>query len=280
MTGPPVVLRRRLAFALRDLRERTGLTIDDISRLTDIRKSSLSRFENAQAAPRVNDLRALLDALGASEAERSQLLELAREAARRGWWPSISGGISVPEWFKSYIGLESVAVELLIFDQFVPGLFQTRDYAKAVIATGRPDLAEAAGLADLRTTRQELLAERAPVIRAVLDESCLHRHVGDKAVMRGQLRRLTQLGSARNVTLQILPFARGVHSAAVGSGFLVMGFQEDPPVVYLEGYDMGHYLEGDTEVDRFRLVYDRLAKAALSARESVKVLANLADTYE
>ena len=46
----------------------------------------------------------------------------------------------LPSWFHSYLGLEAAASLIRTYElQFVPGLLQTSDYARAVVMLGHAD---------------------------------------------------------------------------------------------------------------------------------------------
>jgi len=73
------------------------------------------------------------------EAEREQVLSLARQASTPGWWQQYND--ILPRWFELYVGLERAASIIRTYEvQFVPGPLQTEEHARAVIliaAVGR-----------------------------------------------------------------------------------------------------------------------------------------------
>ena len=104
------------------------------------------------------DVADLLTLYGVSDAEeRAALLTLARDAN------TLAGGTAKATsrgWFQSYLGLESAAAVIRTYElQFVPGLLQTADYARAVILLGHGKAvqAELDRRVSLRMTRQQLL---------------------------------------------------------------------------------------------------------------------------
>lgn len=278
MTRPPVALKRRIAAELRALRERKGLTLEAAAERAEVTKSSLSRFENGHSAPKIHTMRALMALYDATEEQREELEQLTKEAARRGWSTSVFGeGASVPEWLRTYVGLEATAASLRIRNMFIPGLLQTPEYARAVIAANGNEGAELERLLRIRISRQALLREpAAPKVHVLLDEGALHRKVGGPQIMREQLVHLAQLATLPHVTLQILAFEAGAVSAAIGEGFVIMGLDPDPPLVYLESYKIGHYIEDAPHTLRFEEAFDTLAAAALSPAASTAMVAEVA----
>jgi hypothetical protein len=200
-----------------------------------------------------------------------ELLTAARKA--KNWWTGMSG--AVPKWFDLFLGLESGAVELSIFDTVVvPGLLQTREYATAVIE-GDPDLSsdQVQQLVEVRMGRQRILQSANPAyLHAVLDESVLHRPRGSGAVMRKQLEYLLEMSSQPRIDLQILPFDVGANPAQDSGAFIVMKFppemEGDPGLVYLELLTGGHYLEKPEEVAEYQRALTRLHALAASPEAS------------
>ncbi|GAB4056970.1 helix-turn-helix domain-containing protein [Catellatospora paridis] len=264
--------RRRLGVALRELRERAGMTHQQVGPALDCSPSKLSRIENGEVGVRRSDLLVLLDLYGLDDAaQRDELIELARESKRRGGWWLKYGEVSSP--YLKLIQLESEADSIRGTElMFVPGLLQTEDYARAVIRATRPQDGpdEVERRVQIRLTRQELLKqEKPPEFWTVLDEAVLHRAVGSMPVMAEQLRVLAAANELPHITVQIIPFAHGGHEAMAGA-FRILRFPDrrDPDTVYLEGFAGDIYLDDASEVSRCSLVFDHLSAAALSPRLS------------
>lgn len=264
--------RRRLGVALRELRERAGMTHQQVGPALDCSPSKLSRIENGEVGVRRSDLLVLLDLYGLDDAaQREELIELARESKRRGGWWLKYGEVSSP--YLKLIQLESEADSIRGAElMFVPGLLQTEDYARAVIRATRPQdgADEAERRVQIRLTRQELLKqEHPPEFWTVLDEAVLHRTVGSRRIMAEQLRALAAANELPHITVQILPFTHGGHEAMAGA-FRILRFPDrrDPDTVYVEGFAGDIYLDDATELTRCSLVFDHLCAAALSPQLS------------
>jgi transcriptional regulator with XRE-family HTH domain len=123
------VRERRLARSLRHLREGAGLTIEEVAEKLEMSASTVSRMETAQVGVRPRDLRLLLDIYEVSDAERDQLLQIARERRQQRWWQEYADLPNIP-----LAGLEEEASTIWQFStQLVPGLLQTEAYARAVL---------------------------------------------------------------------------------------------------------------------------------------------------
>jgi transcriptional regulator with XRE-family HTH domain len=160
---------------------------------------------------------------------------------------------SVPRWFEHYIELEAQANRINLWtNNLIPGLFQTEEYARAIMIAGRPldppsvideRLAE-------RMERQRILNRPSPpLIWAVLHESAVKQPVKSVGVTRAQFMRLVELAQRPNITIQILPFAAGEH-AGISGGFSHFVFANQPPVAFAEGRGVtGRLMDRDDELE-------------------------------
>jgi len=278
-TPSPTVRRKRLGIELRRLRERAELTCEDVGQRLECSGTRISRMETGRISVRPGDVRELLEVYGVSGAEADSLVQLAREARRKGWWHTY--GRVLPTWFEAYIGLESEAVRLRDFQSLVmPGLLQTEDYARAVLraAPHAGSSAEIDRQVALRMERQKVLSQAAPPdVWVVLSESVLRVHVGGPAIMRAQLRQLAGVAERPNITLQVLPFATVAHVHPV-SPFTMLEFPDaaDPSVVYLEHLTGSLFLENEDEVRRYRVIFDHLRAESLGTGQSADLIAQVA----
>lgn len=271
----PTVRERRLARALRHLREEAGLTIEEIAEKLEMSASTVSRMETAQVGVRPRDLKFLLDMYEVSEAERDQLLQIARERRQQRWWREYADLPSI-----LFAGLEEDASAIWQYStQLIPGLLQTEAYARAVLQAIRLDAkpGDVERRLELRIHRQELLtSEHAPEYWVVLDEAVVLRQVGGPAIMADQLGELIEAARRPNVTLQVLPFTSGEHAGMDGE-FTVFHYLEsaDPDVVYIENTGSDLYLEAPEVTRRYSKIFDHLRAAAQNPAESIRTLGGI-----
>jgi transcriptional regulator with XRE-family HTH domain len=272
----PTVLRILLGGQLRRLREANGITRAEAGHAIRASDSKISRMELGRVAFKERDVVDLLTVYGVTdEEERRTFVALGRRANKPGWWHKY--GDILPGWFELYVGLEEAAALVRTYEvQFVPGLLQTRDYAREVTLLGHAGVpaADISRRVDLRMARQERLSgPGGPTIWAVVDEAVLRRPLGGPGVMRAQLEHLVEMAALPNVTLQVVPFERGGHAAA-GGPFTILRFAEGdlPDVVYLEQLSSALYLDDRDEVDGYMRVMDRLCVEAASSRDTVEML--------
>jgi len=268
----PTAPRLIVGNQLQRFREAAGVTSQDAANQIRGSLSKISRMENGRVGFKERDVEDLLTLYQVTEAEtRSGVLALVRLANAAGWWTQYDEVL--PEWFEPYLGLESAASVIRCFElQFVPGLFQTEDYARAValLAPGPASGEHADQRVALRMKRQDLLVRpEPPRIWAIVDEGVLRRPLGGRAVMHAQLGRLAEVTAMPHVTLQVVPFGRGEHAAAGGS-FSMLRFTDPdvPDVVYAEQLTSAVYLDKREDIDLYASVMDRLGATALTPSQT------------
>ena len=275
----PTVLRMLLGSQLRRLREAKGVTRDDAGYTIRASGSKISRMELGRVSFKERDVEDLLDLYGVDDEEAQALIALAKQANSPGWWHKY--GDVLPDWFQVYVGLEEAAALIRLYEvQFVPGLLQTADYARAVIKLGLPSASaeEVERRVGLRTGRQEVLTKESggPRLWAVVDEAALRRPIGGGEVMRAQLVRLIEAAREPNITLQVVPFRSGGHAAEAGA-FTIMRFPEVdlPDVVYLEHLTSALYLDKREDVERYTEVMERLSVEGESPERTIDILSGM-----
>jgi transcriptional regulator with XRE-family HTH domain len=272
----PTVRGRRLIREMGRLRRGSGLSMEAAAQRRGWSTSKLYRLENGRSRITTDDLADMLDLYGVRSPQREALIQLGRDARRRGWWNAYSDLFT-----GSYIAMEAEAASIRINAHLMPGIFQTSGYAHEMIRRTRPAISadDAERRVAARTARQDALFSRSqpPEIHVILDEAVLHRQVGGPAVTRQQLTALAETATWPNVTLQVLPFAAGAHAGMDGH-FVILAFPypEDPPVAYVEGLMGDVYVEAGEEVDRFTLAWTHLVTQALDPAESAVMIRTLA----
>ncbi|PZS33241.1 MAG: transcriptional regulator [Pseudonocardiales bacterium] len=284
MTGPepgsgPTVLRILLGSQLRQLREQKKISREDAGYTIRASESKISRMELGRVGFKERDVADLLILYGVTKPEdRDALLRLVDEANAPGWWHRYNDVL--PGWFTAYVGLEAAATLIRTYEvQFIHGLLQTEDYARAVMEVGVERLPrdEISQRIKLRRTRQQILTKQQPVrFWGVIDEAALRRPIGSRDVMRAQLEHLITLTKSPNVTLQIIPFGAGGHAASAGA-FTILRFSDEhmPDVVYTEQVTSALYLDKRDDVDRYLQVIERLCMEADPPSNTVDTLTDI-----
>ncbi|MBB5911564.1 transcriptional regulator with XRE-family HTH domain [Nocardia transvalensis] len=276
----PTALRIAVGGQLRRLREQRDITREAAAEHIRGSHAKISRLELGRTGFKERDIRDLLTLYGVTDqADRAAFIDLVRKANEPGWWHRYSD--LLPQWFETYLGLEYAAKSIRTFEgQLIPGLLQTEEYARAVVALGHEN-SESARRVELRRRRQEVLDRRGgPTLWAVLDEAVLRRPIGGHDVLCAQLDHLVEMCEKPTISIQVLPYAAGGHPAA-GSSFTMLRFAEPelPDVVYLEQLTSAAYLDRQQDLDHYRKVMEQLTVQAAPPNRSRALLKEAADRY-
>jgi transcriptional regulator with XRE-family HTH domain len=268
-----LVLRRRLAGELRTLRLRAGLSQEEVAEYLDASTNKVIRIENAQSSIGISDLRQLLTLYKVDAETRERLLDLGRNARKRGGWSSAYRDL-LP---GPYVQLEAEASLVRNYQaSIMPGLLQTPDYARAMVLTSSRAVTpeEVDRRVAARMKRQERLQGKNPLtLHALIDEAALHRRAGRSQVMRKQLERLVEASQLPNVGLRVLSYDAGLYPA-VGNPFVILTFPDpiDPDVVLCENRTGEQYFHDAQEVAGFHADYQHMAKVSLDEDDSVTLI--------
>jgi len=228
----------------------------------------------------------LLDYYGVVAPLRGELLGLAEDAIRQGWWDDYAG-VLAPEYLE-FIGLEAEASSVAECQaDVIPGLLQTEEYIKQIYAGYERVIPTAPSVISqfvrARIIRQERLT-REPLLQfsAVIDQSVLLRRMGSNGLMRAQLQHLADMADLPNVDLRILPLDR--EAPLVVTSFIILSFGTRiatdtvnlGDVVSTEAITADLYVEGETDTYQYKLFYRALQDASLSFEDSRLLLASTA----
>ena len=274
MSARTTTRRRQLGAMMRKLRAQKGLTLEEAGQLVGVSKATVSRYETQAGPVKWIVVDALCREYGATEAEQRAVVSLAKDAKQQGWWSSFAD--SIPESMNLLLTLEDEAVREDHFScVYVPGLLQTRAYSTALQKANEVPLepTEIERLVDIRMKRQEVLTRpKPPRLWAILDESVIRRVVGSPEIMKEQLDRLLAANETRHITLQVLPFSKGAHSAALGSFVTIGGVEPALDVVYVDFHTGSLFLEKEEELERYRLAFEYLRAQALDMEASSSLI--------
>jgi transcriptional regulator with XRE-family HTH domain len=281
-----MVRRRRLAAELRGIREGKGKSGDAVAAALKWSPSKISRYELARTGLKPREVERLLDYYEVTGTRRDLLLELAQDAAQKGWWEEFADSLSSD--YQQFIGLEHEASSIAIWHvEAVPGLLQTEAYARHVISSYSEVEPIAPGMIErlvkVRMQRQRALT-RDPALQlsVVLDESVLRRRISDESVMDEQLKRLAHDADRPNVTLQILPL--DAQHSVFAESFVIFRFGASydamlQDVVSAEHLRNAFSVEGERETYLHRIAFKMLTNAALDPSASRALILDTADSY-
>lgn len=279
----PTARRISLGYELRELRKRTGLSLQDATRGMPFSDTKLQRVETGlQDLRSAGDLRKLLFRYGVTdEEELERLVATQREAASQEWWSPHA--TSMNPGMPRFLGIESSAREIRAYHpSIVLGLLQTEDYARTRHVSAKPiDETTTEFVEDsvsIRMRRKEALEREEEPLRlwAVLYEPALRHVVGTAEQMRAQYAEIARLAALENVTVQVLPQAMRGYLFEHNFSILLLGGQLPTTVQLDTAYSTVSISDKPREVGRFSRQFEALTRSARPPEDTPTILHQLA----
>lgn len=285
MSGPltRAIYRRWIALTLRRSRQQAGVSREQAAKERGCSPVRITHLEQARNLPQPDDVAVLLPLYELGQGDIDELNALVVQVRDAPPEADLSKLAEVPSGFDTYLGLESGASELDTWDvMVVPGLLQTRGYAQGLLSGHEIGLRarEVERRVTLRMRRQDVLyrTDQPLELRAVLDESVLHRCVAGPDVQRSQLHHLAEISERPNVSIRVLPMRTPVTAALHGPFMqLTLPIPGDPGLVYLEDRTGGRAIEDPDQLDDYIEVRDALQAGALDEDASRKLIAQIGE---
>ncbi|MHC0429330.1 helix-turn-helix domain-containing protein [Streptomyces sp. O3] len=264
ITGRSQEPRQRFAEELRLLRSQRGDSLRKLGEVLGWDWSLFGKMESGETLGGPEVVQALDQHYGTSDL----LLIL--------WELAVGDPTQFREQYRRYMVLEAEAVSLWHFAVSVlPGLLQTREYARELLASSGTKGEELTRQVEARIGRQVLLeGEHAPHFRTILSEAVLRTPLRDARAWRPQLEHLIEMAERPDVTLQVLPQAAGPHGL-VSTAVMLLRLSDGRTVAYTENTHRGELIEENGSVERLQRAYDAVRDLALSPAESRKFIGQI-----
>ncbi|MPZ27228.1 MAG: helix-turn-helix domain-containing protein [Micromonosporaceae bacterium] len=275
------IAKRRLSRQLRELREQTGFTANQVCDRLSWGRGKVGRFEaNSWKRPELSDIRDLLRVYRVSDGERRELEDLAMQARERAWWREFGDVFGDTE----FPGYEADAAQICLYMPLIlPGLLQTQAYTEAQMGVGAHPPAWRKRALQARQRRQEILDRTdgtAPDLVAVITEASLLYRWGTGEDRRAQVTHLVGASRRPSVELRLLRFEDGPHPGMCGP-INVFDFPgSEPQAVYLETDFAIQEVSSQDDVNAYIQTFGRIRGAALDAPATTAYLKKLAETLE
>lgn len=176
------------------------------------------------------------------------------------------------------IELEEDASWTRSFDgQVIPGLLQIREYAEQIITASAPHLrvGDIDRYLELRMRRQQCLT-RGMRLTAIMSEAAVRQQVGGPTLLRKQLHHLIHTVREYDVTVQIVPFTAGAHTALCDQFAITQWpLETDPEAVCVDGQTSWVVHEGNREVRQYNHAFTSVQSQALSTPDSIELIDDL-----
>jgi transcriptional regulator with XRE-family HTH domain len=259
--------------ALKHFRERAGLTQTELAAFANYSNSVINKIEKGDRPP----------AEGFPER-----MDAIPELNTGGWLTQLWGWLkdsvrhrAYPGWFDPWPDLETKAKALRTFELItIPGLVQTKDYARAVLRT-RVNTTddEIEEMVEARMARQVILTkDKPPMFWAVITEVALRCPVGGPYVMREQIDKLIESAKLPNVIIQVIPMAQGAHEGFRGP-FVIAEFAGSPHVAYQDTAVQGQIVDRADDVASLMALWDTIKSVALPVATSLELIEEVAKTH-
>lgn len=263
---PDSSIKHWIASDLRFYREREGMSLSQMGLVMGCSRHTVSNVEHARDGWNLNEDQAgRLDAYLRFNGHFARLILYARTAHD-------------PDWFVEYAKHEARASVIRTYRlSLIPGLFQTPEYARALISASRL-VEDVESAVTSRMKRQEVLTKPdPPLVWVLLDETVLYRPVGTPKVMHDQLARMRDMAESRNVTIRVVPQSAGYYIGLHGSFNSLT--TRSGELVFVEAPGGGRLIQGNTEVRDFGVRWDRIGASALPWDSSRDLIAQAMERY-
>ncbi|MGH3684628.1 MAG: helix-turn-helix domain-containing protein [Pseudonocardiaceae bacterium] len=253
--------REGLGTRLRDIRQDANLTGRALANCCGWHFTKISKLEHGTQNPSEDDLRAWCHACDAAD-QLPDLIATVRaiESMYIEWRRALHPGMKHSQ--KARIPLYERTTLFRVYEPgLIPGLFQTPDYASAIIAHAIEleqipnDLDKALAA---RLERQQILHTGDRRFLMVLEEQALRTRVGDTDVMARQLHRLLEIMPLHRMRLGIIP-SMGQRHTWTSAGFWIF----DQHTVHVETPSAEITITQHSEITVYEKKFSRHQHSAL-----------------
>jgi len=266
--------RAALGAELKRLRELNGVSGRTVAKALGVSQSAVSRKEGGGAPISLPEVTAWAGAIHASDEDRGRLLWMAEQA--------VTETIPLESW-RAQTGAPGIQHEIGMLERasrvianfqpdIVPGLLQTGEYARRVLAAaGSPDPAAAALR---RLDRQAILHDLSHRLEFIITEAALRWRTGPPDILVPQLDRVASLATLGNLTVEVIPLDADWRTAPPYP-FVLYEDRDDgePPIAVAELPDQR--IE-TANIEPYRLELDKLRRSALSGEDAIAFIRGLA----
>jgi transcriptional regulator with XRE-family HTH domain len=257
--------REQLAAELRRLRELAGMSGRDLAKLIDVSQSKVSRIESSSTLPTLPEVTRWTKAVGAAAEVREWLAALTESVFTevRDW----RTGLPEHGHIQDEIEERETHAELVRTYQpsLVPGLLQTAEYARRVLAMAQVPYSVdgLAGALAGRLQRQLAIYEEDRKFEFLITEAALHWRPGPARSLCAQLDRIASLTTLDNVSIGILPLS--IQAVVPSShGFIIYDHRDGDRETFVEVETLHANLILN-EPDQVRLYQERWSVLARTA---------------
>ncbi|MET7911063.1 helix-turn-helix transcriptional regulator [Streptomyces avermitilis] len=270
MRSNPTGRQLRLGTELRKLRERAGLTSTQASRLLGVQQNQISNVEAGRAGVSPGRVRTLACHYDCGDKPLVEALSDMATERTRGWWEEYREILPAVLLDLAEVEHHATALRTAV-TVHIPGLFQTTDYAREIFRQDVPEMSppDIEHRVSFRVKRQAVLYRDTPTPhQAIIHEAALRMKFGGPSVTRTQLKHLLAMSEREHMTLHVIPFDAGTFP---GSGQSIYYSRGPVPQLDTVNLDQSHgpvFLDSEAQLDKYRVLLDRMEATALSPTQS------------
>ncbi|MFC9691983.1 helix-turn-helix domain-containing protein [Kribbella sp. NPDC056951] len=264
-----------LAAVLREFRRRAGLGGIEAARRAGVSQSKISKLENGALRASPEDVRSLCDIYGVPAAERENLVRLASDLKAESRLSRVVMTRGAAR-LQHHIGqLEAKATLLRSYQPaMIPGLLQTRAYARLVFGGGLSDDERDAAV-DARSNRSSALDDDTKQFKLVITEGALRWQAGNPQVMADQLDAIITASRRPNVRLGVVPWTTPVEV------FCTHAFHLYDSAAVLIGTEIASaILDSSDDVSVYDELFDRLELVSSTGDDARRELLRIRSDYQ
>jgi transcriptional regulator with XRE-family HTH domain len=269
MSSERMTARQFVGKEIRIAREAKGMSRTSLAQLFPVSESTIRWWESGRTVPADQYVENLIKFVDLPETVRRVIDDLASKEV-------------AAEWLGRWVSVERRATSLLTFEPLViPGLFQTPEYARAVLRLGKETGLDLEAQISERLDRQDILDRedpRPPLFHAILDEAAIRRPVGGPKTMSDQLLRVAELAQRDMIIVQVIPFRVGEHAGFAGST-LMLASLDRTEVAYVDNALRGDVIEKSEDVAAMRRLWQKVSSKARPEDESIDMIKEAATAW-
>lgn len=239
--------------------------------------STLSRWESGKRVPEPAQIARILGHLGIDNSRYDEIMGMLDGVDATQWL-----AISLPEQRQqnsALLDFEATADTITeIAPLLIPGLVQTRGYARAIMSGGTVPPDEINTRVATRLGRRDVVSAERPDpanLVVLIGEAALRQEIGSTEVMVEQLEYLLRVAGWDHVDLRVIPFSSGWHPALEGPFTLIDPRDDGFPIVFLENRRSGLILHQEADVTAYREAVDVVLEVAMSPEASAELIADV-----
>jgi transcriptional regulator with XRE-family HTH domain len=266
---------RALSASLREVREARKFGLRELARALEVDPRLLSQWELGIRVPPVEEVARILGYLRVDRAVTSRILFLAQHVEGPNWLDSNPSDL--PAALTAVMQCERSASLITNWSPLIiPGLLQTPDYARALLAASEIKAEEVDARLVARLKRQRILSGYEPVrLKAIISELAIREMVGDADIMSDQIDHLLPLAVTSNISVRIVPADVGYHQGKLGM-FTLYDFPADQSIVLIEHHHASVFLNELDAIAAYRKLIKLLLGKALTEDASQALLREVA----